>query len=91
MIMIDDHVPYLKMSRSDSLHLQIFGGISSQLQNLSREILEDSGAVDSGSGSHSRLVKISKLSFYIFMQISLPSTCKASALQMSVDSSNWKL
>ena len=35
----------LQVARGDSLHLQILGGVTSQLQDLSSQILQDSGTV----------------------------------------------
>ena len=43
---------YLQVSGSDSLHFEILGGISCQLEDLGGEILEDCGAVDGGCGSN---------------------------------------
>lgn len=43
----------LEMSWSDSLHLKILGSVTSELKDLSGQILEDSGTVNCGSGSHS--------------------------------------
>ena len=43
----------LEMSRSDPLHLEILGCVPGQLKHLSGEILKDSRAVDSCSGSNS--------------------------------------
>ena len=43
----------LKMSGGDSLHLQVLGGVSCELQNLSSEVLEDRSAVDRGGGADS--------------------------------------
>ena len=43
---------YLQVSGSDSLDLEILGGISCQLEDLGGEILEDGGAVDGGGGSN---------------------------------------
>ena len=40
------------MSRGDSLHLQVLGGVAGQLEDLSSEVLQDGGAVDSGGGSN---------------------------------------
>ena len=39
----------LKMSGSDSSHLEVLGSISSQLEDLSCEVLEDSSCVDCSS------------------------------------------
>ena len=44
---------YLQMSGSDSLHLEILGSVTSQLQHLSSEILQDGWTVDSSCGSNS--------------------------------------
>jgi len=43
----------LQMSWCNSLDLQVLGSVSSELQHLSSEVLEDSSAVDSRSGSNS--------------------------------------
>ena len=43
----------LEMSWCDSLDLQVLGSVSSELQHLSSEVLEDGSAVDSRSGSNS--------------------------------------
>ena len=43
----------LEMSGGDSLHLQVLTGVTGQLEDLSREVLQDGGAVHSSSGSHS--------------------------------------
>ena len=40
------------MSGSDSLDLEILGGISCQLEDLGCEVLQDGGAVDGGRGSN---------------------------------------
>ena len=42
----------LKMSGGDSLHLQVLGGVASQLEDLSSEVLQDSRAVDCSGGSN---------------------------------------
>ena len=42
----------LEMSGGDPLHLQILTGVPGQLENLSREVLQDSRAVDGGGGAH---------------------------------------
>ena len=42
----------LKMSRCDSLHLEILWSVSCQLENLSSEIFQDSRTVDSSSGAN---------------------------------------
>jgi hypothetical protein len=44
-----------QVSRCDSLNLKIFRGISSELKNLSSEVLKDSSAVDGRSSSYSRV------------------------------------
>ena len=62
----------LEMSWSDSLDLKIFGSVTSELKDLSGQILEDSGAVNCGSCSDS-------------------AVSADSALQDSVDSTNWEL
>lgn len=43
----------LEVSRSNSLHLKVLGGVASKLKNLSSEVLEDSGSVDGRSSSDS--------------------------------------
>ena len=45
----------LKMAGGYSLHLQILAGVASKLENLSSEILEDSGTVNSRSCADSGL------------------------------------
>ena len=62
----------LEMSWSDSLDLKILGGVTSELENLSGQVLKDGSAVNGGSGSNS-------------------AVGTHSALQDSVDSSNWEL
>jgi len=42
----------MQMARSDSLHLEILGGITSQLEHLGSQVLQNGGRVDSGGGSH---------------------------------------
>lgn len=42
-----------EMSRRDSLDLKILGSVTSELQNLSSQVLKDSGRVDGGSGTNS--------------------------------------
>merc|ERR1712241_869857 len=42
----------LEMSGGDSLHLQVLTGVASQLEDLSREVLQDGGAVDGSGGSN---------------------------------------
>ena len=58
---------YLQVSGSDSLDLEILGGISCQLEDLGGEILEDGGAVDGRGGAHpavaGRPVRINLLSY----------------------------
>lgn len=44
-----------QVSRSDSLHFEIFGSISSELKNLSSEVLKDSSTVDGRGSSYSRV------------------------------------
>ena len=44
------------MSWCDSSDFEIFGGISSQFEYLGTEVLEDRGAVDSGSRTDSVLL-----------------------------------
>ena len=41
----------LQMPRGDPLHLQVLTGVAGQLQDLSREVLQDGGAVDGGGGA----------------------------------------
>ena len=43
----------LEMSGGDSLHLQVLTGVAGQLEDLSREVLQDGGAVHGGGGSNS--------------------------------------
>lgn len=43
----------LEMSWCDSLHFKILGGVASKLKDLSREVLEDSSAVNCGSSTNS--------------------------------------
>ena len=43
---------YLQVPGSDPLDLEILRGISSQLEDLGSEILEDGGAVDGSGGSN---------------------------------------
>ena len=43
----------LQVSWRDSLDFKVLGGVTSELQNLSGQILEDSGTVDCGGGSDS--------------------------------------
>lgn len=62
----------LQVSGSYSLHLKVFWGISSQLEDLSGQVLEDSSCVDSWSSADS-------------------AVGADSALQESVNSSNWEL
>ena len=40
------------MTGCDPLHLEILGGVTSQLEDLSSEILQDGGAVHSGGGTN---------------------------------------
>ena len=42
----------LEMSGGDSLHLQVLTGVTGQLEDLSREVLQDGGAVDGSGGSN---------------------------------------
>ena len=42
-----------QVSRGDSLDLKILRGVTSELQNLSGQVLKDSGRVDGGSGTNS--------------------------------------
>lgn len=46
----------LKMPGSDTFHLEILAGISSQLQDLSSEVFENSGCVDSSGCANSLTV-----------------------------------
>ena len=41
----------LQMSWSNSLDLQVFGGVSGELEDLSGQVLEDSGSVNGGGSS----------------------------------------
>jgi len=43
----------LKMPRRNSFHFEILGSVSGQLEHLSRQVLQDCGAVDCGCGSDS--------------------------------------
>merc|ERR1719461_1538748 len=43
----------LEMSGGDSLHLQVLTGVAGQLEDLSSEVFQDGGAVDSSGGSDS--------------------------------------
>jgi len=45
----------LQMSGSNSLDLQVLGGVTGQLENLSGEVLKDGGAVHCRSGTDSRV------------------------------------
>ena len=40
------------MSGGDSPHLEIFGGVASQLQYLSCQVFENSGTIDGGRGAN---------------------------------------
>ena len=40
------------MARCDPLHLEILGGVASQLEDLSSEVLQDGGAVHGGGGTN---------------------------------------
>ena len=40
------------MSGSDSLNLEILGGVAGQLEDLGGKVLQDSRAVDGGGGAH---------------------------------------
>ena len=42
----------LQMAGGDPLHLEILGGVASQLEDLGGEVLQDGGAVDGGGGSN---------------------------------------
>merc|ERR1719471_517762 len=42
----------LQMARGDSLHLQVLGGVASQLQHLGGEVLQDGRAVHGGGGAN---------------------------------------
>jgi len=41
----------LQVTGSDTLHLQILGGVACQLENLSSQVLEDGGRVDGSGGT----------------------------------------
>ena len=41
----------LQVTGSYSLHLEVLAGVTSELENLSGEVLEDSGSVDCAGGS----------------------------------------
>ena len=43
----------LQMSWSNSLDLQVFGGVSGELEDLSGQVLEDCGSVNGGGSSDS--------------------------------------
>ena len=45
----------LKMARGDTLHLQIFASVPSELQNLSSQVLQDSGRVDRCSSTNTAI------------------------------------
>ena len=47
----------LEMPGGDSLHLQVLTGVAGQLEDLSREVLQDGGAVHSSGGSNSAAAK----------------------------------
>ena len=49
---LDGLLSYLEMSGGDSLHLQVLGGVACQLQDLSSEVLQDSGAIDCSCGAN---------------------------------------
>ena len=42
----------LQVARSDSLHLEVLASVTGELEDLSGEVLEDSGGVDGASGSN---------------------------------------
>lgn len=42
----------LQMAGGHTLHLQILGGVASQLKHLSGQVLQDRGGVDSGGGTN---------------------------------------
>jgi len=42
----------LEMSGGDSLHFEILGGITSQLEHFSSQVLQDGRTVHSGRGAH---------------------------------------
>jgi len=46
----------LKMARCDTLDLEVFGGVASQLENFGGEVLQNSGKVDGGLGSNACLL-----------------------------------
>jgi len=43
----------LEMPGRDSLHFEILGRVSRQLENLSRQVFQDSGTVNGGGGTNS--------------------------------------
>ena len=42
----------LKMAGCDPLHLEILGGVTSQLEDLSSEVLHDGGQIDGGTSTN---------------------------------------
>ena len=46
----------LQMAGSDTLHLQILGGVASQLKHLGSQVLQDSAGVHSSGGTHTLVV-----------------------------------
>lgn len=45
----------LQVTRGDTLHLQILASVPSQLQNLGRQVLEDSSRVDRRSSTNAAI------------------------------------
>lgn len=43
------------MTRSDTLHLQIFASVASQLEHLGSQIFQDGSRIDSGSGTNTTM------------------------------------
>ena len=43
------------MSGGDSLHFEILGGVASQLEHLSSQVLQDGRTVDSSCGAHTTM------------------------------------
>lgn len=46
----------LKMTRGDTLDLEILGGVAGKLEDFGGEVLQNSGNVDSGLGTNAHLV-----------------------------------
>lgn len=42
----------VEVAGRDALDLEVLGGVAGELEDLSREVLEDGGAVDGGGGAH---------------------------------------